>query len=75
MGFIIMKIFIILGFILIVLSLGTALSYMIRGQGNSKKMLTSLKIRVGVSVFLILSIILAYYLGWIHSTGIKTPIL
>ncbi|MFM2344497.1 MAG: hypothetical protein RLZZ210_1108 [Pseudomonadota bacterium] len=65
-----MKIIIILAFILIVLSLGSALFFMMKDKGNSNRMLNSLKLRVGLSVSLIILILIAYYMGWIHTTGI-----
>ena len=65
-----MKIIIILAFILIVLSLGSALFFMMKDKGNSKRMLNSLKLRVALSFSLIIFILIAYYMGWINTKGI-----
>ena len=65
-----MKIIIILAFILIVSSLGSALFFMMKDQGKSNRMLNSLKIRVGLSISLIIFILIAYYMGWINSHSI-----
>ncbi|UJP05179.1 MAG: twin transmembrane helix small protein [Nitrosomonas sp.] len=47
-----MKIFAITLFVIIVYSLGSALYYMLKDQGNSTRMVRSLSIRIGLSLFL-----------------------
>ncbi|OQW39433.1 MAG: hypothetical protein A4S08_06890 [Proteobacteria bacterium SG_bin4] len=47
-----MKIFAITLFVLIIYSLGSALYYMFKDQGQSTRMVRSLSIRIGLSLFL-----------------------
>jgi hypothetical protein len=55
----------------IVISLGSALFHLSSGKGDSKKMLRSLTIRIGLSVALFLLILLAAKFGLItpHAVG------
>jgi Protein of unknown function (DUF2909) len=57
--------------LMIVASLGSALFYMMRGRGNSSKMVHSLMLRIGLSLVLFLGILAAHYFGLIEATGIK----
>jgi len=63
-----------LGFLGIFAALGTALFFMLRGNpspvGKSKRMAWALALRVAVSIFLFLSILLAWKLGLIQPTGL-----
>lgn len=47
-----MKIFAIALFAIIIYSLGSALYFMFKDQGNSTRMVKSLSIRIGLSLFL-----------------------
>ena len=49
--------------LLIVASLGSAIFFMMRDRGNSKRMVKALAIRVGLSVALFLFLMLGYYFG------------
>lgn len=64
----------ILAFVAILGSLGAALYFMLRGgnskHAKSKNMARALGLRVGVSVFLFLCILVAWKMGYIHPTGI-----
>jgi len=51
--------------IAIVASLGSALVFMYRDRGDSKRMVKALALRVGLSVGLFLALMGAYYLGLI----------
>lgn len=68
-----MKYLVILGFLAILISLGSALFFMMRrhqpGQG-SKSMARALAFRVGFSVLLFACILVAWKLGYIQPTGI-----
>jgi len=68
-----MKYFVILAFIAIVGSLVAALVFMVNtGEDKalrSKKMARSLALRVGFSIVLFASILLAWKLGYIEPTG------
>ena len=74
----VMKIFVTLAFVLILISLATALFFMMRGkpregmsdeQVRAKRMAQALTMRIGVSVLLFLIVLVSYSLGWIHPTG------
>lgn len=49
----------------IVASLGSAIFFMMRDRGNSRRMVRALAVRVGLSVALFASLMAAYYFGWI----------
>jgi len=65
-----MKIVVAIAFILILGSLASALFFLMRERGNSKRMVNALTMRIGVSVLLFLLILVCHQLGWIHPTGI-----
>jgi len=60
-----MRIIIVLALIGIVLSLGSALFYLIRDKGRTNRTVNALTIRVGISVALFLFILFSYWMGWI----------
>jgi hypothetical protein len=51
--------------VLIVGSLGSALVFMFRERGDSKRMVKALALRVGLSVFLFVMLMAGYYFGLI----------
>ena len=57
--------------LMIVVSLGSALYYMMKDRGNSSRMVHSLMLRIGLSIALFLGILLAHYFGLIEATGIR----
>ncbi|MBN3786888.1 twin transmembrane helix small protein [Burkholderia sp. Ac-20353] len=57
-------------FVLIIGSLISALYFMNRDRGTTKRMVWSLAARVGLSITLFLALLLAYWLGWIEPTGL-----
>ena len=57
--------------LMIVISLGSALYFMMKDRGNSSRMVHSLMLRIGLSIILFLGILLAHYFGFIQATGIK----
>ncbi|MDP4800647.1 MAG: twin transmembrane helix small protein, partial [Burkholderiaceae bacterium] len=61
------KLFIALAFLGIIGSLGSALFYLMRDKGQSNKTVKALAIRVGLSIFLFISILIAHQLGWIET--------
>ncbi len=74
-----MTYFVILAFIAIVASLGSALFFMMRrdqggadAQAKSRGMVRALALRVGFSILLFVCILLAWKLGYIHPTGIPS---
>lgn len=69
-----MKYLVIVAFVAIIASLGSALFFLMKGDANgvsrSQKMARALAMRVGISILLFACILLAWQLGWIHPTGI-----
>lgn len=64
-----MKILVPIAFILIIVSLGSALIYLMKDRGQGKRVVKALAFRVGFSVALFLLILLAYHYGLIQPTG------
>jgi len=60
-----MRIIIALALAGIVLSLGSALVYLIRDKGKTNRTVNALTMRVGISVALFLFILFSYWMGWI----------
>lgn len=54
-----MKIFAIALFVIIIYSLGSALYFMFKDQGNSTRMVKSLSIRIGLSLFLFIAMMIS----------------
>ena len=67
-----MKIAIAIAFMLILGSLGSALFFLMRDKGRSNNTVRALALRVALSITLFLLILLAYRMGYIHPTGIRT---
>lgn len=70
-----MKYLVIVAFITIAASLATALFFMMKsndsGKTRGQKMAFALGLRVGISILLFSSILLAWQLGYIQPTGIS----
>lgn len=66
-----MKIFVAIAFVLIIASLGSALFYLMRDKGQSNNTVKALAIRVGLSIALFISLLIAHWLGWIETTGLR----
>lgn len=60
-----MKLVVLLLFLAIVASLGSGLFYLTKDDQGSPRMLKALKIRVALSVTLVVFLLAAYFLGWI----------
>ena len=69
-----MKYLVLLAFISIIGSLGSALFFMMKdgqdGKPKSSNMVRSLSLRVGLSIMLFVCILLAWKFGYIQPTGI-----
>ena len=65
-----MRIAIIAFLILILLSLGSAMFYLIRDKGQSDRTVKALTLRVGLSISLFLLLMLGHYFGIIPKTGL-----
>ncbi|TAK92367.1 MAG: twin transmembrane helix small protein [Burkholderiaceae bacterium] len=68
-----MKIIILLAFIGIFISLGSALVFMMRDKSGTNRMVNALTWRIGLSVLLFLFILFSWWMGWIEPTGISFP--
>ena len=60
-----MKILVILFLVAILASLGSALFFMVRDQGKSKRTVKALALRVALSLMLFILLIAGHYFGWI----------
>ncbi|MEP6607404.1 MAG: twin transmembrane helix small protein [Burkholderiaceae bacterium] len=60
-----MRIIIVFALAAIILSLGSALVYLIRDKGRTNRTVNALTVRVGISVALFLFILFSYWMGWI----------
>ena len=60
-----MKILVIVLLLAIVGSLASALFFLVRDQGKSKRTVKALAVRVGLSLFLFLTLIAGHYFGLI----------
>jgi len=73
-----MKLLVALAFLAIIASLGSALFFMMRGDGNDrqrgKHMARALALRVGLSIVLFLCLLLAWKLGYIQPTGLPASV-
>ena len=65
-----MKYLILVFFIFIVYSLGSALYYMMKDEGGSKRMVKALTMRIGISILLFVFVIFSFWMGWIKPTGV-----
>ena len=61
-----MRIIILFALAGILLSLGSALVYLIRDKGTTSRTVNALTVRVGISVALFLFILFSYWMGWIQ---------
>ena len=61
-----MKLIVLLLLAAIVISLASGLFFLTRDDGNSPRLLNALKIRVGLSITLIVFLVGAYSLGYIQ---------
>ncbi len=61
-----MRIIIIIAFIGIIISLGSALVYLVRDRGATNRTVNALTVRISLSVALFLFILFSYWMGWIE---------
>lgn len=66
-----MKIFVAIAFLLIIASLGSALFFLMRDKGQSNNTVKALALRVGLSIALFISLLIAHWLGWIETSGLR----
>ncbi|ARP79544.1 twin transmembrane helix small protein [Bordetella sputigena] len=66
-----MRVLVVLAFVGILASLGSALVYLMRDKGTTNRTVNALTVRIGLSVALFLFVLIAHHFGWIESTGIR----
>ena len=66
-----MKIVIALAFVIIIGSLASALFFLLNKKSDPRNMARALTIRIGISVLLFLTLLVAHYFGLINSTGLR----
>ena len=64
------KIIVILMLILIFVSLGTALYYLVNAKNHSTELVKALTVRISLSLILFILLLVAYGLGWITPHGV-----
>jgi len=73
-----MKLWMALAFFAIIASLGSALFFMMRGNGDDRQrgrnMARALALRVGLSIVLFLCLLAAWKLGYIQPTGLPASV-
>lgn len=62
-----MKLLVLALLLAIVVSLGSGLYFLYHDQEGSTRVLKALKVRVALSVLLIVLLVVGYSLGWIHA--------
>ena len=67
------KLLIIAIFLLILASLGSGLLFMLKDKGQTKRTVTALTVRIGLSVLVFLLLLLAYLGGFIQPHGLIPP--
>lgn len=66
-----MKIVVLLFIALIILSLGSALFYLVKDKGQSDRTVKALTIRISLSIFLFVMLMASYYFGWVPQSGLR----
>lgn len=61
-----MKSLIAVGFVGILVALGSALLFLVRDRGSTNRTVNALTVRVALSVLLLLFIWFSYWMGWIE---------
>jgi hypothetical protein len=65
-----MRIVVIVFLVIILLSLGSALFYLVRDKGKSDRTVKALTVRVALSITLFLLLMLGHYFGIIPKSGL-----
>ncbi len=60
------KIIVIAVMVIILLSLGSALLFLVKDMGKSKRVVKALTIRIAISLTLFILLIVSFAMGWIH---------
>jgi len=65
-----LKWLVLLGFILIVGSLASAMVFLVKDKGGTRNVARALTFRVGFSILLFAMLLFANWMGWFFSTGL-----
>ena len=57
----------------IVISLMTSMVFLVRDRSDRRRTLTGLKVRIALSITLILFVLLSWHQGWIRPHGLVPP--
>jgi hypothetical protein len=66
-----MRIVVLLFIVFIILSLGSALYYLVKDKGQSERTVKALTVRISLSIFLFVLLMASYYFGWVPQTGLR----
>ncbi len=64
------KIVIVFLLLAILASLMTSMTFLIRDESSRRRTLTALKLRVALSITLLLFVLLSWHMGWIEPHGV-----
>jgi hypothetical protein len=67
---VLVKIVIVVLLLAILASLMTSMSFLIRDDSGRRRTLTALKLRVALSITLLLFVLLSWHMGWIEPHGL-----
>lgn len=65
-----MRIIVLLFIVFIILSLGSALYYLVKDKGQSERTVKALTVRIALSIILFVMLMASYYFGLIPQTGL-----
>ncbi|MFK7967349.1 MAG: twin transmembrane helix small protein [Burkholderiaceae bacterium] len=65
-----MKWLVLIGFLLIIASMASAMVFLVRDKGGTRNVARALTFRVGFSILLFAMLLFANWMGWISSTGL-----
>lgn len=65
-----MRIVVLLFITAILISLGSALYYLMTDKGGSDRTVKALTVRISLSIFLFAMLMASYYFGWVPKTGL-----
>lgn len=65
-----MRIIILLFILFILISLGSALYYLVKDKGQSERAVKALTVRISLSISLFILLMASYYFGWIPQAGL-----
>lgn len=64
------KVIIVVLLVAILVALFSSMVFLVKDPSSRKRTLMGLKIRIGLSITLLLFVLLSYYMGWIQPHGI-----